>query len=119
MLEVANQTPPLENYNLLLSDAVLREAIAREHAGWAEDELAALGACFGSAETIAQGFDANRHTPVLRSFDRFGHRIDEVEFHASWHELMTLAVGAGLHSSPWAVPRRGAHVARAAGFYML
>jgi putative acyl-CoA dehydrogenase len=119
MLEVANQTPPLENYNLLLSDAVLREAIAREHADWAEDELSVLGARFGSAETIAQGFDANRHTPVLRSFDRYGHRIDEVEFHASWHHLMTLAVGAGLHSSPWATPRRGAHVARAAGFYML
>ena len=119
MLEVANQTPPLENYNLLLSDAVLHEAIAREHAAWAEDELSVLGARFGSAETIAQGFDANRHTPVLRSFDRFGHRIDEVEFHPSWHELMRLAVGAGLHSSPWAAPRRGAHVARAAGFYML
>jgi putative acyl-CoA dehydrogenase len=119
MLEVANQTPPLENYGLLLSDAVLHEAIAREHADWAEDELAALGARFGSAETIAQGFDANRHTPVLRSFDRFGHRIDEVEFHPSWHHLMTLAVGAGLHSSPWATPRRGSHVARAAGFYML
>jgi putative acyl-CoA dehydrogenase len=119
MLEVANQTPPLENYNLFLSDAALGEAIAREQAAWAEDELAALGARFGSAQAIAQGFDANRHSPALRSFDRYGHRIDEVDFHPSWHELMGLSVGAGLHSSPWAEPKRGAHVARAAGFYML
>jgi len=119
MLEVANQTPPLENYNLLVSDCALREAIAREQAAWAEDELAALGARFGSAATIALGFEANRHAPALRSFNRTGHRVDEVEFHASWHELMGLSVGAGLHSSPWAEPKRGAHVARAAGFYML
>jgi putative acyl-CoA dehydrogenase len=119
MLEVANQPPPLENYNLLRSDTVLREAIAREHAAWAEDELTALGRRLGTAETIAAGFEANRNAPVLRAYDRTGHRIDEVDFHASWHELMAIAVGAGLHSSPWAEPRRGAHVARAAGFYML
>jgi putative acyl-CoA dehydrogenase len=119
MLEVANQPPPLEGYNLLASDAVLREAIAREGAAWAERELTGLGARFGAPETIALGFEANRNPPQLRAYDRFGHRIDEVEFHPSWDELMALAVGAGLHSSPWAAPRRGAHVARAAGTYML
>ncbi len=119
MLEVANQTPPLENYNLLSSDAVLHEALSREQATWAEAGLAELGARLGAAKTIAAGFDANRNPPVLRAFDRYGLRIDEVDFHPSWHELMELAVGAGLHSGPWAEPRQGAHVARAAGTYML
>jgi putative acyl-CoA dehydrogenase len=119
MFEVANQPPPLEPYNLFDSDAVLREAAAREGASWAEDELATLGATFGSPETIALGFAANRNPPVLKSYDRYGHRLDEVEFHPAWHALMALALEAGLHSSPWAKPQAGAHVARAAGTYML
>src|SRR6202035_2880449 len=57
--------------------------------------------------------------PALRAFDRYGHRIDEVDFHSAWHRLLEIAVGAGLHASPWAQPRPGAHVARAAGAYML
>jgi len=119
MFEVANQPPPLEPYNLFTSDTVLREAVARERAGWAEGELASLGATLGSPETIALGFAANRNPPVLKSYDRYGHRLDEVEFHPSWHALMALALEAGLHSSPWAKPQAGAHVARAAGTYML
>ena len=119
MFEAANQPPPLENYNLFGSDAVLRDAVTREGAGWAVDELSALGAALGRSETIALGFAANRYPPVLRSFDRFGHRLDEVEFHPAWYGLMKLALDAGLHSSPWATPRKGAHVARAAGTYML
>jgi putative acyl-CoA dehydrogenase len=119
MFEVANQPPPLEPYNLFGSDTVLREAVAREGAAWAEGELAALGAALGTAESVALGFAANRNPPVLKSYDRFGHRLDEVEFHPAWHALMALALDAGLHSSPWAAPKPGAHVARAAGTYML
>src|SRR5271168_4044086 len=119
MIEVTNQPPPLENYNLLSSDAVLSEALGRENAAWALTDLQALGARLGSAETIAAGADANRNMPVLKSFDRYGYRIDEVEFHASWHKLLGLALEAGLHTKPWAEPRKGAHVARAAGAYML
>ena len=119
MFEVQNQPPPLEAYNLFASDAVLREAVAREGAGWAEDELSKLGATLGRPETIALGFSANRYPPVLKSFDRFGHRVEEVEFHPAWHDLMAIALDAGLHSSPWAKPQPGAHVARAAGTYML
>jgi putative acyl-CoA dehydrogenase len=119
MFEVANQPPPLEGYNLYASDVVLREAVAREQAGWAEGALTALGATLGQPETIALGFAANRNPPELKSFDRFGHRLDEVEFHPAWHELLSLALAAGLHSSPWAKPQAGAHVARAAGTYML
>jgi len=119
MFDVTNQPPPLEPYNLFQSDAVLREAVKREGAGWAERELDQLGDKLGRSETIAAGFAANRNLPQLKSFDRFGHRVDEIEFHPAWHEMLAIACGAGLHSSPWAKPGPGAHVARAAGTYLL
>jgi putative acyl-CoA dehydrogenase len=119
MFEVQNQPPPLEPYNLFASDVVLHEAVKREGAGWAQGELSALGATFGKPETVQLGFDANKFPPQLRTLDRYGHRLDEVEFHPAWHELLGIALKAGLHSSPWAEPKPGAHVARAAGTYML
>jgi putative acyl-CoA dehydrogenase len=119
MDQVTNQPPPLEPYNLLQTDRVLGAALMREKAGWAADELNALGKTLGEPETIRLGFAANANPPVLRAFDRYGHRIDEVEFHPAWHALLSLAVEAGLHASPWAAPRPGAHVARAAGTFML
>ncbi|MGB3743184.1 MAG: isovaleryl-CoA dehydrogenase [Xanthobacteraceae bacterium] len=119
MYQVTNQPPPLEPYNLLQTDRVLREALVREKAGWAAEELTALGKTLGEPETVRLGFAANENPPVLHAFDRYGHRIDQVEFHPAWHALMSLAVEAGLHASPWAKPRAGAHVARAAGTYML
>ena len=70
MIEVNNQPPPLENYNLFSSDTVLREAVAREHAEWAESELTRLGERLGTSEAISWGVDANRNTPTLRAFDR-------------------------------------------------
>src|SRR6202166_2012596 len=119
MFEVSNQPPPLEPYNLFASDTVLREAVKREQASWADGELTALGATLGKPETVQLGFDANKYPPILRTLDRFGHRLDEVEFHPAWHALLGIALKAGLHSSPWATPKPGAHVARAAGTYML
>ncbi|MBI1205194.1 MAG: isovaleryl-CoA dehydrogenase [Rhodopseudomonas sp.] len=119
MFDVANQPPPLEPYNLFVSDRVLREAVERERAGWADAGLNTLGATLGLPETVALGFSANRNPPQLKSYDRYGHRLDEVEFHPAWHELLAIALRAGLHSSPWAHPKPGAHVARAAGAYML
>ena len=119
MFEVSNQPPPLEPYNLFASDAVLRAAVKRERAEWAEAHLTALGQTLGRPETLQLGFDANRHSPSLRSYDRYGHRLDEIDFHPAWHELLAIALKAGLHSSPWAEPKPGAHVARAAGTYML
>ncbi|HET7848145.1 MAG TPA: isovaleryl-CoA dehydrogenase [Pseudolabrys sp.] len=119
MFDVSNQPPPLEPYNVFESDQALREAVEREGAGWAATELSALGATVGEPETIKAGFDANKYPPVLKTLDRYGHRLDEVEFHPAWHQLMTVALEAGLHSSPWAEPRSGAHVARAAGTYLL
>jgi putative acyl-CoA dehydrogenase len=119
MFAVINQPPPLEPYHLFATDSALREAVGREGAAWAMPQLGKLGAKLGAAETVALGFAANENPPQLRAYDRFGHRLDEVDFHPAWHALMTIAVGAGLHSSPWAAPRLGAHVARAAGTYML
>jgi putative acyl-CoA dehydrogenase len=119
MFEVDNQPPPLEPYNLFASDVALREAVTRERAGWAEEGLTTLGVTLGKPETVKLGFDANKYPPSLRTLDRYGHRLDEVEFHPAWHELMAIALRAGMHASPWAEPKPGAHVARAAGTYML
>ena len=119
MFDVANQPPPLEPYNLFTSDTVLREAVAREGAEWAQGELTALGATLGQPAIVQAGFDANKFTPQLRTLDRYGHRLDEVDFHPAWHALLGVALKAGLHSSPWAEAKPGAHVARAAGTTLL
>src|SRR6478752_5479029 len=119
MFEVQNQPPQLAPSNLLASDAVLREAARREGAHWAESELTELGERLGQPETVQLCFDANRFPPQLRTLDRYGYRLDEVEFHPAWHRLLEIALEAGLHSSPWANPKPSAHVARAAGTYML
>jgi putative acyl-CoA dehydrogenase len=115
--QVHNQVPPLAGYDVA-DDPVLLAAADREGAGWALASLHELGRLAGSAATAEQARLANEHPPVLRSHDRWGNRIDEVEFHPAWHELMTTAIGHGLHAAPWADQRPGAHVARAAGFYV-
>ena len=114
--EVTNQPPPLEGYDVFEADTALLEAAEREGAAWALEDLRALGRLAGSPEAIEWGFAANRHPPELRTHDRFGHRVDEVTYHPSYHELMRVAVGHGLHAAPWVDDRPGAHVARAAGF---
>ncbi len=118
--EVRNQPPPLEDYNLFTQDPALAEGVAREGAGWSEDQLHALGARAGSPEAIAWGRDANAHPPTLHTHDRYGNRIDQVEYHPSYHQLMAVAVEQGLHAAPWRAEARrsGTHVARAAGFYL-
>jgi putative acyl-CoA dehydrogenase len=115
--EVRNQVPPLAGYDVA-DDPALLEAADREGAGWAAGELHKLGRLAGSAATVEQARLANEHPPVLRSHDRWGNRIDEVEFHPAWHALMSTAVGHGLHAAPWPDPRPGAHTARAAKFYV-
>lgn len=116
--EVFNQPPALENYNLYKSDAALQEAIKREGAGWAKEEVSTFGALAGRRDIIELGFKANANKPEFHSHDRFGHRIDEVEYHDAYHQLMQIAVENGLHSSPWADPKPGAQVARAAKYYL-
>ncbi|HTI67361.1 MAG TPA: acyl-CoA dehydrogenase family protein [Caulobacteraceae bacterium] len=116
---VANQPPPLEDYDLFAADPALDEALRREGAGWARGRVQAMGVACGTGETIALGFAANRHPPELKAFDRYGRRIDEVEFHPAWHALMTLGLEAGVHSVAWSPERPGAHVAHAALEYLL
>ncbi len=117
--EVANQSIPLEGFNAFTEDRALAEALEREGAGWARERAVEVGALAGSAQVIRWGYEANENEPELRTHDRFGHRIDEVEFHPAWHELMRLGVAHGLHALPWREPREGAHVARAAMFMTL
>jgi putative acyl-CoA dehydrogenase len=114
--EVINQASPLEPYNVFKADAVLREALAREGAEWALERAREVGEFAGSERAVRWGREANEFPPRLRTHDRFGHRIDEVEFHPAWHELISRAVEFGLHAMPWREPRPGAHVARAAMF---
>ena len=112
--EVTNQPPPLTDYDVFGADRALRAAVEREGAGWALDELHELGRLAGSPEAQAWGEQANANPPVLRTHDRYGNRIDRVEYHPAYHELMRVAVSRGLHAAPWADDRPGAHVARAA-----
>jgi putative acyl-CoA dehydrogenase len=116
--EVLNQPPPLEGYNLFEQDRTLSAALRREGAGWAEERARRLGEIAGG-EPLRWGAQANAYPPVLRTHDRYGRRIDEVEYHPAWHELMRLAVAHELHALPWRDPRPGAHVARAALFMLL
>jgi putative acyl-CoA dehydrogenase len=114
--EVVNQPPPLLGYDVA-ADRALLEAVAREGAGWVTDDLHRLGKLAGEAEPQRWADEANRYEPRLRTHDRYGHRVDEVDFHPSWHRLMDVAVTEGLAAAPWADSRPGAHVARAAGLF--
>jgi putative acyl-CoA dehydrogenase len=115
---VENQPPPLAPYDAYATDLPLREALVREGGGWAEDQVAAYGAIAGS-ELMALGVAANAHKPVLRAFDRFGHRIDQVEFHPAYHRIMQLGVEHGVSGFAWRhAEHEGAHVARAALAYL-
>jgi len=117
--DVRNQVPPLEEYNLFDADPALGEALRREGAGWAEERVRAFGALVGSEHVLQLGFQANRNEPELRTFDRYGRRVDEVDYHPAYHELMRLAVEHGMPSLPWRERRPGAHVAHSAMLYLL
>jgi putative acyl-CoA dehydrogenase len=116
--EVQNQPRALADYNLYSGDQVLRESVAREGAAWADNDLSEFGQAAGTADNLDLGHLANKFPPEFDSHDRFGHRVDLVRFHPAYHQLMKTAIENGLHSSPWTDPRPGAHVARAARFYM-
>jgi putative acyl-CoA dehydrogenase len=116
--EVTNQPPPLVGYNAWTGDRVLGAAAKRAQAAWIEPAASALGALVGSERMQLLADQANRYGPVLKTHDRFGNRIDAVEFHPAYHELMGLAFGAGLHSLAWTAKRDGAYAARAALNYL-
>ncbi len=111
---VANQVPPLEGVDVFASNAALVEAVQREGAGWVSERASALGLLVGGEPQQQWGRLANENEPVLRTYDRYGNRIDEVEFHPAWHWLMKLGVEHELHSLPWTSEQPFAHTARAA-----
>ncbi len=115
--EVVNQPPPLAGHDIA-ADPALLDGVAQQGAGWAIEDLHRLGKLGGQAEPQRWAEDANRYEPRLLTHDRYGHRIDEVEFHPAWHRLMDVAVGEGLAATPWSDGRAGAHVARTAGMYV-
>ncbi|HLY33846.1 MAG TPA: acyl-CoA dehydrogenase family protein [Jatrophihabitantaceae bacterium] len=111
--EVTNQVPPIIGHDIAMHPALL-EGLHREGAGWAETEVRELGALGNSVEVQEWARLANEHPPVLRTHDRYGNRIDEVEYLPQYHQLMRTAVEHGLHGAPWVDSREGTHVARAA-----
>jgi putative acyl-CoA dehydrogenase len=117
--EVANQPPPLQGHNAFEANRALVEGLEREGGGWARERVSAFGALRGDAAWQERARQANENPPKLRTHDRYGHRIDEVEFHPAWHELLGACVEAGVHALPWREPEPGAHVARAALMYVL
>ena len=117
--DVTNMPPHLGDQDLWHDDAALREGITREGAGWAKDRLAAFGKIAGAAETFEKADAANRHGPELRAFDRHGMRVNQVEFHPAYHDLMALAIENEVPSFAWNHPQLGAQAAHAALTYML
>src|SRR5271165_1786807 len=111
--EVLNQVPPLAGHDVA-QDPGLLEALDRQGAGAVLAELHELGTLAGAEQTQEQARLANEYAPRLRTHDRYGHRIDEVDYHPAWHALMSVAVSHGLHAAPWAAgrhPQRRAHPA--------
>jgi putative acyl-CoA dehydrogenase len=116
--EVFNVGTELVDYDMYRQDAALVAAVHREGAAWADAALGRFGRLAGSADYLELGVLANRHPPELDTHDRFGNRIDLVSYHPAYHQVMRAAIEHGLHSSPWTSPGPGAHVARAAHFYL-
>ena len=117
--EVVNQPPPLADYNAFEADAALREALEREGGGFGADRCRELGALTGSAEAHEHSKRAQRNLPLVRTHDRYGNRLDEVEYDPSYHWMLRQGVEREVPSLPWRDPRPGAQVARAALFFLM
>lgn len=117
--QVKNQPTALEDFNMFLSDVALRECVGRE-GDWAVPSLTKFGSVTGSAEMLKHGYLANKFAPILQTHDRFGHRIDEVEFHPSYHTLMSAGMEHQVHSMAWNNSSNpGAFIGRCAQMYLL
>ncbi len=111
--EVSNQAPPIQPYNLFEADTPLREALEREGGEWGLERIRDTGELAGSAEALEHSERCERNEPILRTHDRYGNRVDQIELDPSWHWLLREAIERGIHSLPWADPRPGAHAVRA------
>src|SRR5437660_12712800 len=98
---VVNQVPPLEGVDVFSSNLPLVEATEREGAGWVKERASALGRFVGGEPQQEGGRLANENRPILRTFDRYGHRIAGVEFPPAWRHLMAMGADHGVHSLPW------------------
>ena len=116
--DVTNQAPPLTDYNLFASDVALSAALERDGAAWHREALLRHGAALTTPETLALAELANRHAPELVTHSPRGERIDTLEFHPSWHTLLSLLRREGLHALPFSDPQSGAMVARCAGYFL-
>lgn len=116
--EVSNQPPALENYNLFQTDIPLQQAFKRYAPTGSEKHVHTYGELMGKTETIEQGRLANEFPPAFKPFDRFGERINEVEFHPAYHHMMTLGVESGMAALPWSGEEHSSHVCHAALEYL-
>jgi len=116
--DVTNQSGAWAGVNAFDADRILTEAVRREGASWIAQRASVLGSAVGDPAWQEHAHLANKHLPVLKTHDRFGHRIDIVEYHPSYHTLMGLAFGSGVHSLAWTANRPGAHTARAVLSYL-
>src|SRR3954466_5976375 len=117
-LEVSNQPRPLQGHNAFDADPALMEALEREGAFWAIDRAREVGELVASEDAQAHSKRAQRNTPTLKTHDRYGNRIDAIEYDPSMHWLLRQGIERELHSLPWRDPKPGAHVARAGMFYL-
>jgi putative acyl-CoA dehydrogenase len=116
--EVSNQPPPLHGYNALDADRALTEAVVREGGEWGLGRVRDVGALVASEEALAHSRRAQRNIPLLRTHDRYGNRIDEIDYDPSMHWMLRAGVERELNSLPWREPRAGAHVVRAGMFHL-
>ncbi len=116
--EVLNQPPPLQGHNAFDADPALREALVREGGEWGVDRVRDFGAVVVSEEALEHARRAQRNIPVLRTHDRFGNRVDEIDYDPSMHWMLRLGVEREVNSLPWREPRPGAHVVRAGMFHL-
>ena len=114
----SNQPPILENYNLFASDRILCEAVKNNGGAWNDENATAFGEILGKAETLELGNLANANPPKLNTHDRFGNRLDVVEFHPAYHELMRVSIENETHTLAWTSERDGAYIARSALAFM-
>lgn len=116
--EVTNQAEPLVGYDAAARDTALQESVRRLAGDQTAEGLSSIGRLLGEPEVQQWGIDANTYLPVLKTYDRYGHRVNEVDFHPAYHQLMKVAVAEGLAGAPWAEEDPNAHLRRAAGFYL-
>jgi len=116
--EVVNQPPPLADYDPLTADPALHEALIREGGEWGMDRVRDFGNVVASGEALAHAKRAQRNIPVLRTHDRYGHRVDEIDYDPSMHWMLRLGVEREVNSLPWRDPRPGAHVVRTGMFHL-